>query len=123
MINIAGTSLYHPVFVYLRALWQREVLLVPKTSDSRAGEPFVATTVESFSHVIVNGTRFGACTSHRGQGTSFAYIDGRVAVRIQYLFRVKHDRRNRTLPSLSTSFAIVERFRNDGLLHMPWTSQ
>lgn len=122
-IKFHDKPIYIQVFEYLRKLWQSEVNLVSKTSYWRTGEPFVATKVRSFSHVIINGTRFGACTSHRGKGTSFAFIDGRVAVRIQYLLFVKHDRRDPTKAPLSTTFAVVERFKDHNVPEMPWSSQ
>ena len=123
MIQINDTSVYGLVFNHLRTLWHSQVKLVSKTADWRAGKPFVATAVQSFSHAIVNGTQFGACTSYRGKGTSFAYIDGRVAVRIQYILSVKHDRRDPTLAVLSTAFAIVERFTSAGIPPMPWENR
>ena len=122
-LKIPNMSVYRHVFEFLQKLWGTEVNLVSKTGNWRAGEPFVATAVQSYSHVIVNGTKFGACTSHQGKGNSFAFIDGRIAVRIRYLLSVKHDRRDTSLPSLSTTFAIVEHFNNDGIPQMPWENK
>lgn len=122
-ISINGAAVYQLAFQFLRDLWRDEVKLVSSSSNWRTGEPFVATAVELFSHVIVNGTRFGACTSHRGKGTSFAYIDHREAVRIQYIIFANHERRDTTLAPLSTTFAIVERFTNDDIPKMPWMNR
>ena len=123
MIQINGTSLYGLVFNYLRTLWHSQVKLVSKTTDWRAGEPFVATAIQSFSHARVNGAQFGGCTSYKGKGTSFAYIDGRIAVQIQYILSVKHERRDPRLAALSTAFAIVKRFTSAGIPLMPWDNR
>ena len=122
-IQIHQRSVYELVFQYLCTLWQLEVNLIPKSGNWRSSEPFVATEVKCFSYVKVNGTRFGACTSSRGKGTSFAFIDGRVAVRISYLLLVKHEQCDSTKPPLSTTLAIVKRFKDDNVPEMPWFSK
>ncbi|ETW82454.1 hypothetical protein HETIRDRAFT_426132 [Heterobasidion irregulare TC 32-1] len=98
MIQINGTSLYGLIFNYLQILW----------NSQQAGKPFVATAVQSFSHAHVNGIQFGACTSYRGKGISFAYMDGRIAVQIQHILSVKHECRDPRLAALLTAFAIVK---------------
>ena len=122
-IEIDSVDVYRLVFEFLRTLWRSEVNLVSNTGSARDGEPFVGTTVVSFSHISVNGTRFGTWSSHRGKGTSYAFIDGRQAVRIRSIFQVHHDHHDITQDPLVTTFIIVVRFKKEGLPRMPWSDQ
>lgn len=122
-IQIDGVDVYCLVFHFLREFWSPEVTLIANTDDWRAGEPFVGTNARSFPHITINGTRFGACTAHRGMGASYAFMDGQQAVRILHIFHARHDRRDTSLPSLETTFAIITRFKREGLPAMPWSDQ
>lgn len=71
--------------------------------------------------MTVNRVPYGAFTHTRGIGASYAYIDGRIPVRIAYILRLNRTCRNPRLPKLEADVAIVQRFQNDGTLPvMPW---
>ncbi|KAI0062605.1 hypothetical protein BV25DRAFT_1915767 [Artomyces pyxidatus] len=124
LVNLNLIGHYHLVFEYLRDLWADEVKLVVETGDWMNGEPYVGHTVCSFSHCFVHGMRFGASTAHRGRGCSYAFIDKRVPVRIDYIFTTTHERQDNSQPPLRTSFAIVCRFiTSDSIPDMPWYSR
>ncbi|KAI0314173.1 hypothetical protein OF83DRAFT_469510 [Amylostereum chailletii] len=123
VVNIKTLGLYQLILLHLQLLWRGNVQLVFDLGIWHPGqEPFVGTAARSFSHALVGGLRFGACTAHRGRGTSYAYMDGRVPVQIQYIIRVTHPRQDTAAPDLQASFAVVRRFVQDpSLPHMPWS--
>ena len=98
-----GNRAHPKVFEYLRALWAREVALVPDTAPPSAGEAFVAQRVSSYAYVIVGGIRYGAASRHQGLRYKYGYIEGRIPVRIAYIFHVKHPTRGaiQSSPNLS----------------------
>ncbi|RDX44360.1 hypothetical protein OH76DRAFT_1458045 [Lentinus brumalis] len=119
--NLRKLNLYTRVFEYLQDLWRDTVTLIIDTATGIPGESFVATAIASYSHVRVSGIKYGASTSPRGRGCSYAYMDGRQAVRIDHLFRIVHPRQDPRLPSLETTCAVVCPFVADGdLPEMPW---
>jgi hypothetical protein len=75
--------------------------------------------VESFSHLWVQKRRYGAASQHRGKSAQYAYIDARIPVRIQYLFRVQQKLADES--TLTAGFAIVNRFQvNTNIMDFPW---
>ncbi|KAJ7720384.1 hypothetical protein B0H14DRAFT_2292385, partial [Mycena olivaceomarginata] len=64
--------------------------------------------VESFSHVWVRKQRYGAGKEHRGQSAKYAYIDGRIPVEIERIFRVQQKVSEHMI--MVAVFAIIRRF-------------
>ncbi|KAJ7158985.1 hypothetical protein C8R43DRAFT_882381 [Mycena crocata] len=105
-----GPGYYRLVLSYLQKLWGPQFVVLPDVSTpENDNEISFPGDVESFSHLWVKKRRYGAGEEHRGQSAKYAYIDGRVPVRIDHLFRVRHkiseDRK------MVTSFAILRRFQ------------
>ncbi|KAJ7016747.1 hypothetical protein C8F04DRAFT_1340615 [Mycena alexandri] len=105
-----GAGYYRLVLAHLRSIWGPEFVVIPDVQvPQNDNEISLSANVESFSHVWVRKLRFGAAEDHRGQSAKYAYIDGRVPVQIDYLFRVQHeiseDRK------ISAAFSIVRRFQ------------
>ncbi|PCH36567.1 hypothetical protein WOLCODRAFT_20614 [Wolfiporia cocos MD-104 SS10] len=120
-INLRCVGIYGLILRHPQDLWSADVQLVPDSASVQDGEPFVALSTPSVSHVFVDGLRYGVSTSHRGIGCSYAYIDGRTPVRIDYLLRVEHFCRDPTLPPLRLDCAVVRRFVSDpSIPAMPW---
>lgn len=120
-VSLRQLGLYGLVLRYFQHLWSEEVQLVADTASVDSGEPFVAVAIKSYSHVHVHGLRYGSFHTHRGKGSSYAYIDGRQPVRINYILYVEHIRRDHMLPQLEHACAIVQRFvRDDSIPEMPW---
>jgi hypothetical protein len=44
--------------------------------------------VKSYSHVFVEALHYGAATQTRGKTARYAYFNGRVAVEIQWIFKI-----------------------------------
>ncbi|OBZ66033.1 hypothetical protein A0H81_14006 [Grifola frondosa] len=120
-INLRTLNLYALVFSYLRHLWEHETSLIPDTSAvTTLGEPFIPTATP-YSHVVVNGIRYGAATAHRGAGCRYAYIHGRQPVQIDYIFHIAHSRNDPSMRPLETTCAVVRPFVADNYLPvMPW---
>ncbi len=122
-INLKREGLYAIVFTYLRRTWEDDIDLIPKTAAREVpGSAFVGRSVQSFSHVVVAGRRYGASTAHRGQTHQYAYIEGRQAVQIIRILQVLHkDRHNRPLVA---NVAIVQPFiHSDYAGTMPWATR
>lgn len=87
------------------------------------GCPF-AGIADSFSHVIIQKRRYGASTSSRGQSGMYAYIDTRIPVRIDYLFKVSIV--DGTGKDHVSQLALVRRLMRDpqvDAFHFPWALQ
>ncbi|KAJ7479156.1 hypothetical protein FB451DRAFT_1172268 [Mycena latifolia] len=115
-----GPGYFNLVFTYLKQLWSPEITVLPDVSSaSRVDEISFSGDVESFSHVWVRRRRYGAAQEHRGQSAQYAYIDARVPVRIQHIFRVQHKLVERR--KLVAAFAIIQRFRpSTTITDFPW---
>ncbi|KAJ7044316.1 hypothetical protein C8F04DRAFT_881243, partial [Mycena alexandri] len=105
-----GGGYYRLVLAHLRSVWGPEFIVLPDVQvPQNNNEISLSANVESFSHVWVRKSRFGAGEEHRGQSAKYAYIDGRIPVQIGHLFRVQHeiseDRK------ISAAFAFVKRFQ------------
>ncbi|KAJ6530158.1 hypothetical protein B0H19DRAFT_1273823 [Mycena capillaripes] len=115
-----GSGYYRLVFEYLEQLWAPQFVLVPDVSiPSNQKEISFSGDVQSFSHLWVKKRRYGAGEEHRGQTAKYAYIDGRIPVRIDHLFRVQHKLGEEK--HLSASFAILRRFQAcTQIVDFPW---
>ncbi|KAJ7654607.1 hypothetical protein DFH06DRAFT_1092852 [Mycena polygramma] len=104
-----GPGYYRLVFEYLKCLWAPQCVVIPDVSSpANDTEISLSGDVESFSHLWVKRRRYGAAEEHRGQSAKYAYIDGRIPVLIDRLFRVKNDLKGK---QLNASFALVRRFK------------
>ncbi|VDC05126.1 unnamed protein product [Peniophora sp. CBMAI 1063] len=128
-IRLQKLGLYNLAFEYVRELWKDTVHLVPLSSvpNWRDGEEaFGDLHVRSYHYVCVNGRQFGAYNSFHGRGRSNVFIDGRQATRVQRILRIEHVRAQGAAQSetLSTTVAVVSRFRSDPRLPMmPWDTR
>lgn len=114
-----GHGYYHLVFEYLKALWAAHATLVLDVELEKAGEHSLSGDVQSYSHGWVHGRRHGAATQHRGQSAQYAYIDHRIPVQIQHIFRVEE--RFTDTQTLTANLAIVRRFQEDPVIfNFPW---
>lgn len=105
----------------MRAEWADQVQLKPDTATLLPGESFVAVAVKSHATVDVCGLRYGASTSPHGAKSCYAYMDGRQAVRIDYLLHIVHPRDDPASPPLTATCAVVRPFQHDDSLpEMPW---
>ncbi|KAF7314742.1 Neurobeachin-like protein 2 [Mycena kentingensis (nom. inval.)] len=102
---------YNTVFNFLRKCWEGKVVLRTDLAllASRSELSFIG-NIRSFSHLWVERRRYGASTHARGQNAQYAYMDHRVPVQIQYLFKI-----DRTHPvtqeALRATCARVRRFK------------
>jgi hypothetical protein len=77
--------------------------------------------VSSFSHIWLKKQRYGAASTTRGQSAKYAYIDTRIPVEIQYIFRATQEHPTLGESELLAEFAVVRRFqRDDELPNFPW---
>ncbi|KAJ7696410.1 hypothetical protein B0H16DRAFT_1350491, partial [Mycena metata] len=115
-----GPGYYNAVFEHLLAKWASEIELIPdvELSEDDNQQSFLG-DVESFSHVWISKQRYGAGAHHRGKSAQYGYIDGRIPVHIEYIFRV-----SQTLADarkLVASCAVVRRFQpNTVIPDFPW---
>ena len=123
-MSLTDLGFYNIVFEYLCQLWQDEFTLVSQHSAGpwgRTREPFVGENTRLHSSIVVYGHRFGCYTSLRGRGLSFAYIDGRTPVRIEYILHVVHPREHLSYPSISATLILVRRLVwDESIPKMPW---
>ncbi|KAH9834853.1 uncharacterized protein C8Q71DRAFT_710648 [Rhodofomes roseus] len=121
-VKLVDLGIYGLVLRFLQHTWGDVVHLVPATAPVDAGEPFVATNIPTYSHILVDGLRYGAYTMHRGRTSCYGYIDGRCPVRIVHLLTIKHQRRDRALAPLEITCAVVQRFfADENMPVMPWS--
>ncbi|KAJ7062157.1 hypothetical protein C8F01DRAFT_969210, partial [Mycena amicta] len=113
-------NLYYPILEFLQELWRPLVDLIadvvlPK-HDTELG---FLDEVQSYSHVWFDKRRYGASEEHRGQSARYAYIDHRIPVEIQCIFKI--DRKSKDGSNLSATCAVVRRFRPNMLItDFPW---
>ncbi|KAH9839027.1 uncharacterized protein C8Q71DRAFT_893893 [Rhodofomes roseus] len=120
-LKLRQVGIYGLILQFLKTTWGHIVQLAPDTAPVDAGEPFVASHVPFYSHILVDGIRYGVHNMRSGQGYCYAYFDGRIPARISHLLRVTHIRRDPALPSLETTCAVVQRFvSDDDIPVMPW---
>ncbi|KAK0439175.1 hypothetical protein EV421DRAFT_1713692 [Armillaria borealis] len=118
----SGSQLYRLIFLFLHELWKPYFKLVYDVDMSTARGPTAsfAGQVKSFSHLWVEKRRYGAATTARGQSAQYAYIHGRVPVRIDYLFQAVQSFGD---VDYIANLAVVRRFQTDEFttaLQLPW---
>ncbi|KAJ7246650.1 hypothetical protein C8J57DRAFT_1438153 [Mycena rebaudengoi] len=80
---------YRRVFEYLRELWAPTMPLYSDVSNNvPAGGSIFNGQVSAYSHVFVNGLRYGAKSMPRGISAQYGYIDGRQPVQIQHILKL-----------------------------------
>ncbi|KAJ3002591.1 hypothetical protein NUW54_g5766 [Trametes sanguinea] len=125
--NLRAQGLYSLVFRYLREAWHSDVNLIPDTSFSEDGSPFIALAVPFYSHLLVGGQRYGTSTMYHGKRNRYAYIDGRQAVDILHIIRIIHTREEQDaddLPPLTAELAVVQPFLpSPHADEMPWAAR
>lgn len=67
--------------------------------------------VKSYSHVFVEALRYGAATQPRGKSARYAYFNGRVAVEIQWIFKINMEYEDQG--EISKTVAVVRTFVTD----------
>ena len=115
-------GLYGLVYSYLRDRWRDDVCLVPDTSLSEDGTPLMTQNAECYAYVMVAGVRYGASTMWQGRGSRYAYINGRQAVDILHIMKIKA----RTIDGreMCGDIAVVRRFLPTPVARqMPWASR
>ncbi|KAJ6470978.1 hypothetical protein C8R45DRAFT_908494 [Mycena sanguinolenta] len=116
----SNPSYYGLVLHYLQHCWAPKYTVIPDVSIPQADNDIsFSGDVESFSHVWVRKERYGAGQEHRGQSARYAYMDGRIPVDIERIFRVQH-KVSESL-KLVAMFAIVRRLCPcDARIDFPW---
>ncbi|KAJ2994175.1 hypothetical protein NUW54_g7598 [Trametes sanguinea] len=125
--NLRAQGLYSLIFHYLREAWKNDINLIPDTSFSEDGSPFIAVTVPFYSHLLVGGQRYGTSTTYHGKRHCYAYIDGRQPVDIIHILRIVHTREDdnlEELPPLTAGLAVVRPFLpSPHADEMPWAAR
>jgi len=115
-----GVQIYVLVYAFLQANWTSSWTLVADTQIPGKNDiPFFG-KVKSFSHIWVAKRRYGASTANRGQSAKYAFIDGRIPVQIEYIFRWSQVEEDELF---DFKMAVVRRFRtNDTIANIdfPW---
>jgi hypothetical protein len=101
-----SSELYRLVFGHLREAFINSVDLISNASRSN-GEAFSG-LVYSHQHALVDGLRYGAGATTRGERSRFAYIEGCNAIEISYIFSYIHCLGGKRA-KLSASFAVIRR--------------
>ena len=113
---------YGLVFQFLQSLWADSLKLMSDISTVHDGDSvsFMG-TVTSFSHIFVKGIHYGSAKHHQGKSSKYAYINGREAVEIQYLFVVTQELPNHEQGSADMVCTIVRHFQQDeDIPAFPW---
>ncbi|KIK38852.1 hypothetical protein CY34DRAFT_14790 [Suillus luteus UH-Slu-Lm8-n1] len=75
--------------------------------------------VKSYSHVFVEALRYGAATQTRGKTAHYAYFNGRVAVEIQWIFKIDIEYEDQG--QITKTVAVVRPFvADDDMPAFPW---
>ncbi|KAL7279486.1 hypothetical protein ACG7TL_007329 [Trametes sanguinea] len=122
--NLRAHGLYSLIFHYLRDFWKDEVALIADTAFSEHGSPFIALSVPTYTHVVISGQRYGTASSHHGKAHSYAYVNGRQAVKIIRILKVEHASEDEHAPPLIANIAMVQPFipsaQGD---YLPWAAR
>ena len=122
--NLQKEGLYKHVLDYLRLAWSQYANMVPSTTSTREGEPFMASDVRAYDHVTVSNLRYGVHGTSRGHGYCYGYVYNRHAVRIVKILNIVHRRADSQLPPLEEQCAIVEPFIASNVEDaMPWAGR
>ncbi|KAG0702210.1 hypothetical protein DFH29DRAFT_805341 [Suillus ampliporus] len=118
-LQTVDMALYGLVLQHLQEEWQElGILIHADVVLADRGACFMG-HVTSFSHVFVETLRYGAATQPRRRSARYAYINGRIAVEIEWIFKV--DIEYEQQDQLSKTVAIVCRFTtNDEVPQFPW---
>jgi hypothetical protein len=115
---------YGLVFAYLKQLWQPQVELIPDIEVPRPGtnQSSFYGEVQTFSHLWKGKIRYGSALMHRGKSAKFAFVDTRIPIQIEHIFRVEQALADGT--NLTAIFALVRCFQRgpDGL-DFPWNTR
>jgi len=86
-LRTLGHGSYNLVFNYLRQAWSEKFELISDIALATCSQASFLGVVKSFTHVWVSKRRYGAGEYSRGISARYAYIDTRVPVLIDYIFR------------------------------------
>ncbi|KAJ7756554.1 hypothetical protein B0H16DRAFT_1538396 [Mycena metata] len=111
---------YGLIFSYLSTLWGGKMLLYSDVSAAvPEGGAIFNGQVQAFSHIVVNGRRYGAVSQPRGRSAQYAYINDRRPVQIQHILRAVQPQSGGN--DRIADFAIVRRFQSDNNIpEFPW---
>ncbi|KAG1817168.1 uncharacterized protein BJ212DRAFT_1480396 [Suillus subaureus] len=78
--------------------------------------------VKSYSHVFVEALHYRVATQTRGKSAHYAYFNGRVAVEIQWIFKIDIEYEDQG--EISKTVAVVHPFvTDDNMPAFPWDLQ
>jgi hypothetical protein len=119
-VNTIGDGYYAETLAFLQQEWSDKIVLIADTDFRSRGVTFLG-HVRSYSHVYVDGLRYGAARRTRGFSARYAYIDNREPVQIEYILHAEQALAQPSTETLSTTFAIIRRFVHDeDVPDMPW---
>ncbi|KAJ7073659.1 hypothetical protein C8F01DRAFT_1271383 [Mycena amicta] len=118
--SLRALMLYYPVLEFLKELWGQKVCLIADVAPKKEQDDFpFMDDVQSYSHLWFQKRRYGAATQYSGKPARYAYIDTRIPVEIQYIFKI--DRTIEDGVILTATCAVLRRFqRNKGRRDFPW---
>jgi hypothetical protein len=119
-VNTIGDGYYAETLAFLQQEWSDKIVLIADTDFRSQGVTFLG-HVRSYSHVYVDGLRYGAARRTRGFSARYAYIDNREPVQIEYILHAEQALAPTSTETLSATFAIVRRFvQDEDVPDMPW---
>ncbi|KAJ7051311.1 hypothetical protein C8F01DRAFT_1222141 [Mycena amicta] len=117
-VYLRAMGLYPMVLEHLKERWRNVVELVPDVQIPGPNQLSLSDCVVSYSHVWFEKRRYGASTHPRGQSARYGYMDSRIPVQIQHIFRVACE--TETGQKLEANIALARRFRRSNILDFPW---
>ena len=122
-INLRHLSpdVFRAVFIYLRNLWAPHVNLIVGVASVGGPElntaSFNANAV-SYANFRRGKQLYGSANAHHGRSAQYAYVNGRIPVKIEYILGVKQTFNDITF---TASFSVVRCFqRGDDMPDFPW---
>jgi hypothetical protein len=116
-----GNGIFRAAFNYLRQLWAPHVNLVAGVPSARRPELNTASfnsNAVSYANFRRGKQLYGSANSHHGRSAQYAYVNGRVPVKIEYILEAKQTFNGVTL---TASFAVVRCFqRGHDMPDFPW---
>ncbi|KIK91508.1 hypothetical protein PAXRUDRAFT_797245 [Paxillus rubicundulus Ve08.2h10] len=107
-VHVLGEEVYGLILEYLQHRWCGTDMIHADVVLTNTGICFMG-DVTSFANITVDALWYGAANEPRGRRGRYAYIDGRNAVEIQWIFTITMQSRAHHVP-LTTTVAMVRRF-------------
>ena len=115
-----GPGIYRAVYTYLRNLWAPQVNLiagVPAAGSAPNTVSFSGNAV-SYANIRRGKQLYSSANAHHGRSAQFAYVNGRIPVKIDYILQAKQSFDETTLVA---SFAVVRCFQSGhDMPDFPW---